>query len=231
MLPAQKIWRIQMLIELVNICKSYGVETNRITVLRNISIGVDFKEFIAIMGKSGCGKTTLINILATIIKPDSGDYFFDEEDISAYKENELAVLKRRNISVVFQDFNLIEDLDIKNNIILPFIFDKSQYDKEYLEKILKDLDIDKIMDKYPEEISGGEKQRVAIARALLIKPKVILADEPTGNLDSENSAIVIKMLRKCVDEYGSTVVMVTHDYDMAKNADRIYEMSDGKIIR
>lgn len=220
-----------MLIELTKISKRYGSDKTEVAALKEIELRVDKKEFVAVMGKSGCGKTTLINILGTILKPDEGQYLFDGKNIIKYTEKELAALKRSSISIVFQSFNLIDELDIKNNITLPFIFDKKEYDKEYFESIVKDLEIEDVLSKYPDEISGGEKQRVAIARALLVKPKLILADEPTGNLDSENSEKVIRLLKKCVDSYGSTVIMVTHDIDMARFADRILEMSDGKMIK
>ena len=220
-----------MLIELTKISKRYGSDKTEVAALKEIELRVDKKEFVAVMGKSGCGKTTLINILGTILKPDEGQYLFDGKNIIKYTEKELAALKRSSISIVFQSFNLIDELDIKNNITLPFIFDKKEYDKEYFESIVKDLEIEDALSKYPDEISGGEKQRVAIARALLVKPKLILADEPTGNLDSENSEKVIRLLKKCVDSYGSTVIMVTHDIDMARFADRILEMSDGKMIK
>ena len=220
-----------MLIELTKISKRYGSDKTEVAALKEIELRVDKKEFVAVMGKSGCGKTTLINILGTILKPDEGQYLFDGKNIIKYTEKELAALKRSSISIVFQSFNLIDELDIKNNITLPFIFDKKEYDKEYFESIVKDLEIEDVLSKYPDEISGGEKQRVAIARALLVKPKLILADEPTGNLDSENSEKVIRLIKKCVDSYGSTVIMVTHDIDMARFADRILEMSDGKMIK
>ncbi|MBO4922436.1 MAG: ABC transporter ATP-binding protein [Lachnospiraceae bacterium] len=220
-----------MLIELTKISKRYGSGETEVEALKDIDLRVNKKEFVAVMGKSGCGKTTLINILGTIIKPDTGRYMFDGNDITKYSEKKLATLKRSSISIVFQSFNLVDELDIKNNIILPFIFDKKEYDKDYLESIIKDLEIKDILNKYPDEVSGGEKQRVAIARALLVKPQLILADEPTGNLDSENSEKVVRLLKKCVDDYGSTVIMVTHDIDMTELADRILEMSDGKMIK
>ena len=219
-----------MLIKLTDISKKYGRGENEVVALKGINLSISKKEFVAVMGKSGCGKTTLINILGTILKPDEGQYLFDGENITKCAEKELAALKRSSISIIFQSFNLIDELDIKNNITLPFVFDKKEYDKEYFESVVKDLEIEGILSKYPDEISGGEKQRAAIARALLVKPKLILADEPTGNLDSENSEKVIRLLKKCVDNYGSTVIMVTHDIDMAGFADRILEMSDGKMI-
>lgn len=219
-----------MLISLKNIVKQYGSGENAVQALKNIDFEVSQNEFVAIMGKSGCGKTTLINIMATILLPDSGSYILDGKEVETLEEWELAVCKRRTVAVIFQNYNLVEELTVQNNIILPFIFDKRKYEQEYFEQIVKDLEIEGMIKKYPPQLSGGEKQRVAIARALLIKPKVILADEPTGNLDNENAVRVIKLLRLCVDEYKQTVVMVTHDRDMAEYTDRIVMMQDGRIM-
>lgn len=219
-----------MLIYLNNIGKQYGNGENAVHALQNVNLTIDQNQFVAIMGKSGCGKTTLINIMATILLPDSGTYYLNGRAVNEFSESELSACKRRTVAVVFQNYNLVEELTIQNNIILPFIFDKRKYDHEYLQKIVDDLEIAQITGKYPAQLSGGEKQRVAIARALLIKPKVILADEPTGNLDVENAARVMEILRLCTDAYKQTVVMVTHDKDMAQYADRIVNMKDGRIV-
>ena len=221
---------IIMLISLKDIVKQYGSGENAVHALKGVDFAIDQKEFVAIMGKSGCGKTTLINIMATILLPDSGTYELDGKMIHEFGEQELAICKRRTVAVIFQNYNLVEELTIENNIILPFLFDKRKYDRSYFERIVEDLGIGSLIEKYPAQLSGGEKQRAAIARALLIQPKVILADEPTGNLDDENAARVMSMLRLCVDAYQQTVVMVTHDKDMAQYADRIVTMRDGKIV-
>lgn len=219
-----------MLIELSNVAKQYGRGENVVHALKNISLTINPNEFVAIMGKSGCGKTTLINIMATILLPDSGTYYLDGRAINEFSEPELAACKRRTVAVIFQNYNLVEELTIHNNIILPFLFDKREYDREYFNRIVEDLGIGQLVGKYPTQLSGGEKQRAAIARALLVKPKVILADEPTGNLDDENAARVMEILRLCVDNYKQTVVMVTHDKDMAQYADRIVNMKDGRVV-
>lgn len=219
-----------MLISLKNIIKQYGSGENAVQALKGVNFDIKEKEFVAIMGKSGCGKTTLINIMATILLPDSGMYELDGKKINEFEEKELAVCKRRTVAVIFQNYNLVEELTIENNIILPFLFDKREYDRSYFERVVEDLGIHSLIAKYPAQLSGGEKQRAAIARALLIQPKVILADEPTGNLDDENAARVMSMLRLCVDEYQQTVVMVTHDKDMAQYADRIVMMHNGRIV-
>ncbi len=218
-----------MLIELQNITKQYGSGDSAVQALKQLDFAVKQNEFVAIMGKSGCGKTTLINIMATILLPDSGSYRLDGMEVEKFTEKEFAALKRKTIAVIFQHYNLVEELTIQNNIILPFVFDKRSYDKAYFKRIVEDLGINGILNKYPSQLSGGEKQRAAIARALLIQPKVILADEPTGNLDGENADKVMQMLRLCVDTYGQTVVMVTHDNDMAQYADRIVMMCEGKL--
>ncbi len=219
-----------MLIELKNISKKYGSGENATIALNGINLSIDRNEFVAIMGKSGCGKTTLLNVMATILAPDSGTYYFDGEDTGSFSEKRLAMCKRRTIAVIFQDYNLVEELTLYNNIILPFVFDKREFDWDLLKEITESLGIGGLLKKYPDQISGGEKQRTAIARALLIQPKVILADEPTGNLDEESAKHVASLLRLCTDKYHCSVVMVTHDQDMASYADRIIHMHNGKTV-
>lgn len=219
-----------MLISLTNIRKQYGSGESAVLALKDVNFSVEENEFVAIMGKSGCGKTTLLNIMATILRPDGGEYVLEGENVNEFSEKQRAVCKRRNLAVIFQNYNLIDELTIKNNIILPFVFDRRDYDKDFLNSVVKDLKIEHILNKYPTQLSGGEKQRAAIARALLIRPRVILADEPTGNLDYENALAVMELLQRCVKEYHQTVVMVTHDDEMAGFADRIATMRDGNII-
>lgn len=218
------------MIRLNKINKSFGEGESEVHVLKNLSLEVKDGEFVAIMGKSGCGKTTLLNILGTLEQIDSGEYFLSEKNISVLHEKEKCKLRRTKVATIYQNYNLVEDLNVYDNIILPFIFDHGSYDKEYLMNLAKELDVDRLLYKKSGLLSGGEKQRVAIVRALLQKPDVILADEPTGNLDSVNSEIVIKALKKGSDDYNQTIVMVTHDKDIAEYADRIIQMKDGKII-
>lgn len=218
------------MIRLNKINKSFGEGESEVHVLKNLSLEVKDGEFVAIMGKSGCGKTTLLNILGTLEQVDSGEYFLSEKNISVLHEKEKCKLRRTKVATIYQNYNLVEDLNVYDNIILPFIFDHGSYDKEYLMNLAKELDVDRLLYKKSGLLSGGEKQRVAIVRALLQKPDVILADEPTGNLDSVNSEIVIKALKKGSDDYNQTIVMVTHDKDIAEYADRIIQMKDGKII-
>lgn len=219
-----------MLIELRKITKRYGTGESLVWALREVNLSVEEQEFVSIMGKSGCGKTTLLNILGTSLCPDGGTYLFDGEDVGGFGEKQLAVCKRRKIAHIFQSYNLVEELTVRNNITLPFVFDRREYEKDFLETIVQDLDIGHIMDKYPSQLSGGEKQRAAVARALLVRPRVILADEPTGNLDYENAAGVMGLLRRCVEDYRQTVVLVTHDSEMADYADRTLHMKDGSIV-
>lgn len=219
------------MIELNKIKKSFGEGLSKVDVLKNISLKVEDGEFVAIMGKSGCGKTTLLNILGTLQSVDSGEYLLSGEDITNISEKARCALRRRKIAIIYQNYNIMEDLTVLDNAVLPFVFDKRSYDKEYLDKLAESLELDKLMSKRAGVLSGGEKQRVAIMRALLQKPEVILADEPTGNLDSVNSDKVIETLKKGNLEYKQTIIMVTHDKEIAEQADRIVYMKDGEIRR
>lgn len=219
------------MIKLNKINKSFGEELSGVHVLKNLSLDVNTGEFVAIMGKSGCGKTTLLNILGTLENADSGEYFLGDRNMSALSEKEKCKLRRTKIAIIYQSYNLVEDLNVYDNIVLPFVFDKSKWDEDYLKELIKELDIEKLLYRKAGLLSGGEKQRVAIARALLQRPAVILADEPTGNLDSVNSEIVMDALVKGNKIHNQTIVMVTHDKDMAEKADRIIYMKDGEIQR
>ena len=218
------------MLKLKNISKSYGSDGSLVKALREVDFELVENEFVAIMGKSGCGKTTLINVLAALIKPDEGSYWFGSEDVCLMSEKQRAEFRRRNVSVIFQNYNLVEELNGVNNIILPYVFEHRKHDAGQLEKIADDLGISHVLKKLPSEMSGGEKQRIAIARTLLLRPQVILADEPTGNLDKENAIRIMDVLRMCRDKYGQAIVLVTHDRDMAEYADRIISMSDGRIM-
>lgn len=219
------------MIKLNKINKSFGEELSGVHVLKNLSLDVNTGEFVAIMGKSGCGKTTLLNILGTLENADSGEYFLGDRNMSTFSEKEKCKLRRTKIAIIYQSYNLVEDLNVYDNIVLPFVFDKSKWDEDYLKELIKELDIEKLLYRKAGLLSGGEKQRVAIARALLQRPAVILADEPTGNLDSVNSEIVMDALVKGNKIHNQTIVMVTHDKDMAEKADRIIYMKDGEIQR
>lgn len=219
-----------MIINSTGLVKKYGVGESEVIALNEINFCAQNNEFIAIMGKSGCGKTTLINILATLDFPDSGEYYLEDTLVSKLSEKQLAKLKRSKVAVIFQNYNLVEEITIQENIVLPFVFDKRSYNENYFDEIVTDLGLREKLNKYPSQLSGGEKQRVSIARALMIQPAVILADEPTGNLDSYNAINVVKMLKTCSQKYNQTVIMVTHDRELADFADRIVFMQDGRII-
>ncbi|HWT76873.1 MAG TPA: ABC transporter ATP-binding protein [Mobilitalea sp.] len=219
-----------MIINAKELVKKYGDGESEVIALNSINFSAQSDEFIAIMGRSGCGKTTLINILATLDFPDTGEYYLDDTLVSKLSEKQLAQIKRRKVAVIFQNYNLVEEITVHENLILPFVFDKRNYDKNYFDEIVTDLGLKEKLNKYPAQLSGGEKQRVSIARALMIKPVVILADEPTGNLDYSNAINVVKMLKTCSQKYKQTVVMVTHDRELADFADRIVFMQDGQII-
>ena len=218
------------MIRLKDIHKSFGIGEAEVKALNGVTLDIEDKEFVAVMGPSGCGKSTLINVLATLHIPDSGEYTLNNVRMTGLSNDMKAELRRRKIAVIFQDYNLVSELTINNNIVLPFVFDHRKYDENEYEKIVNKLEISDVLKRYPNEISGGQKQRAAIARALLINPDIILADEPTGNLDKKNSINVVEMLRTCVDNFGRTVFMVTHDAEIAGYSDRIIYLQDGKAV-
>lgn len=219
-----------MLIRLQNITKSYGETEPKVTAINKLDLAIDTNEQVAIMGKSGCGKTTLINVLSTIDYPTEGKYYFDDIEVNNMNEKALAKFRRQQVSIIFQAYNLMPELTVRENILLPLIFDGKKVDSAYLNEIVSALMIHDRLSYFPHQLSGGQQQRVAIARALIMKPAVILADEPTGNLDSKTGQEVISLILTCCKKYGQTLVLVTHDHGIAQHASRLIEMSDGKII-
>lgn len=212
-----------------NLCKYYGSGENEVKALQNVNIEIEREEFVAVVGKSGSGKSTLLHMLGGLDHPTDGKVYIGKKSIFSYKEDELAVFRRRKIGFIFQSFNLISSLNVWENIIFPISLDGKKIDEEFLKDIVQTLGLEKKLHNLPNTLSGGQQQRVAIARAIASKPEILLADEPTGNLDSETSAEVMGMLKMSVEKYGQTLVMITHDEDIAQIADRILVIEDGKV--
>lgn len=209
--------------------KQYGQGDNLVHALDDVSLSVLAGEFVAIVGSSGSGKTTLLHLMGGLDCPTSGHVFLEDTDIYELDEEERTVLRREGIGFVFQDFNLIPALPVYDNIVLPLELDDGELDEEYLECIVDMLGLRDKLTAYPEQLSGGQKQRVAIARALIMKPQLILADEPTGNLDSRNSRQVLRLMQETSKKLGQTIVMITHNEEIARMADRQIQIEDGKI--
>ena len=213
-----------------NVCKIYGKGNNQVKALDNVSVRIEDNKFTAIIGKSGSGKSTLINMISGLDYPDKGTVTVGDIEISSLSENEKIIFRRKNIGVIFQNYNLLPELNVYENIILPIALDKKKIDEYFLSKVLLQLDINEKIYEYPNNLSGGEQQRIAIARALLSKPQIIIADEPTGNLDGDNSANVIHLLKTICKEFKQTVIIVTHDLEIACGADAVIKLKDGKIV-
>jgi len=212
--------------------KVFILGTNKIYAVNEVSFSVHEGEFVSIVGPSGSGKTTLLNLIGTLERPTRGTYIFDDKDMNALSLSELATFRRKNLGFVFQFFNLIDSLTSFENIELPLVFDGVPYEqrKKKVLSLLKEFDLMYLKDKFPEEISSGERQRVAIMRALVNDPKLLLADEPTGNLDTKTGIAVLSLFEELNKNKGITILMVTHDLSAAKRARRILHMRDGKII-
>lgn len=217
------------ILEVRNISKTYGKGESAVHALKNVSFSVQKGEFIAIVGESGSGKSTLLNMTGGLDTPTSGEIFIDGKNIFTMKESKLTIFRRRNIGFIFQNFNLIPELTVEQNIIFPILLDYQKPDKKYLEELLDILKLKERRNHLPSQLSGGQQQRVAIGRALITRPSIILADEPTGNLDTHNSSEVITLLKEAAKKYEQTIVMITHSQSIAQTADRILEVSDGVL--
>lgn len=210
--------------------KIYGEKDNIVKALDNVSIEVEEGEFVAIIGTSGSGKSTLLNMIGGLDKPTSGETIISNKIISDMSDEELTIFRRRNIGFIFQNYNLVPILNVYENIVLPIELDGVRIDKEYVNSVIKILGLENKLNNMPNNLSGGQQQRVAIARALATKPSLILADEPTGNLDSKTSMDVIGLLKMTSNRFNQTMVMITHNEEIAQLADRIIRIEDGKVV-
>ena len=217
------------LLEVNNICKTYGSGETAVKALKDVSFSVPKGEYVAIVGESGSGKSTLLNMIGALDAPTSGRVIIDGKDIFAMNDRKLTVFRRRNIGFIFQAFNLVPELTAEQNIIFPLLLDYQKPDRKYLEELLSVLNLKERRHHLPSQLSGGQQQRVAIGRALLTRPALILADEPTGNLDTQNTSEVIALLKEASKKYEQTIVMITHSRSIAQTADRILQVSDGVL--
>ena len=217
------------LLEVKNLSKTYGAGETAVQALKDASFSVPKGEFVAVVGESGSGKSTLLKMIGALDTPTSGKVFIDGKDIFSMKEANLTVFRRRNIGFIFQSFNLIPELTVEQNIIFPILLDYQKPDLKYLEELLEVLNLDSRRKHLPSQLSGGQQQRVAIGRALMTRPSLILADEPTGNLDSQNSSEVIALLKEASRKYEQTIIMITHNRSIAQTADRVLQVSDGVL--
>lgn len=218
------------ILKVENLTKTYGSGENFVNAVDDVSFSVEKGEFVAIVGASGSGKSTLLHLIGGVDRPTSGKIFVDGNDISKMNDDKLAVFRRRQVGIVYQFYNLIPILTVEENITLPCDLDGRGVDRERLEMILDSFGLRARRKHLPNQLSGGQQQRTSIARALINNPSLVLADEPTGNLDSKSSEEVMSMLKMCNQSYGQTVIMITHNLDIAKQADRIITISDGKIV-
>lgn len=219
------------ILKVENLCKQYGKGENKVTALDNVSFTVNKGEFVAIVGASGSGKSTLLHLIGGVDRPTSGKVFIDGKDIYKFNDDELAIFRRRQVGLIYQFYNLIPILNVEENITLPLSLDNRQIDKERLNEMLKTLGLEKRRNHLPNELSGGQQQRTSIGRALITNPTIILADEPTGNLDSKSSDEIVALLKKTNKELKQTIIMITHNMEIAKIADRIIKIEDGKIVK
>uniref|UniRef100_UPI00402586F7 ABC transporter ATP-binding protein n=1 Tax=Eubacterium sp. TaxID=142586 RepID=UPI00402586F7 len=219
------------ILEIQNLSKTYGKGDTMVKALDNVSFSVDKGEFVAIVGPSGSGKSTLLHILGGVDTPTSGKVIIDKTDISKLDETALAIFRRRQIGLVYQFYNLIPILTVEENLTLPLLLDGRKPDKRQIADMVERLGLSKRLTHLPNQLSGGQQQRVSIGRALINNPAIMLADEPTGNLDSENSKEIVSLLRRFNKEFNQTVIIITHDERIALSADRVISIEDGKIVR
>ena len=217
------------LLEVNDICKTYGSGETAVHALKKVSFSVPKGEYVAIVGESGSGKSTLLNMIGALDMPTSGKVTIGGKEIFSMNDSKLTVFRRRNIGFIFQAFNLVPELTVEQNIIFPVLLDYQKPDQKYLEELLAVLNLKERRNHLPSQLSGGQQQRVAIGRALITRPSLILADEPTGNLDTQNSSEVITLLKEASRKYEQTIIMITHNRSIAQSADRILQVSDGVL--
>lgn len=217
------------LLQVTHISKTYGSGEAAVRALKNVSFSVPKGEFVAIVGESGSGKSTLLNMIGALDTPTSGKVLINGKDVFAMKEKSLTVFRRRNIGFIFQAFNLIPELSVEQNMIFPLLLDHRRPNRKYLEELLAVLGLENRREHLPSQLSGGQQQRAAIGRALMTQPSLVLADEPTGNLDSQNSSEVLALLKDTARKYEQTVIMITHNPAMAHTADRVFQVNDGVL--
>lgn len=212
------------------ITKIYGSSENQVYAVNEVSFSVEQGEFVAIVGSSGSGKSTLMHMLGGVDRPTSGKVFIENEDIYQLSDDKLAIFRRRQVGLIYQFFNLVPVLNVEENMTLPVELDGKVPDKEFFKELVNTLDLENRLRHLPNELSGGQQQRVAIGRALMNRPAILLADEPTGNLDSKASAEIMELLKVFNQKYKQTLVMITHDLELAKQADRVLNMEDGRLV-
>lgn len=217
------------ILKVENLTKSYGKGEAKVDAIKNINLSINKGEFVAIIGPSGSGKSTLLHLLGGVDKPTSGKVYINDVDIYNLKEKDLSIFRRRNVGLIYQFYNLIPVLSVKENILLPAELDNRKIDKDYLDDLLKTLGLKERANHLPNELSGGQQQRTSIGRALINRPSIVLVDEPTGNLDSKNSKEVLELLKLSVRKYNQTLIMITHDTSIALQADRVITIEDGTI--
>ena len=219
------------ILKVENLTKIYGKGETKVTALDNVSFTVNKGEFVAIVGASGSGKSTLLHLIGGVDRPTSGTVYIDGKDIYKFNDDELAIFRRRQVGLIYQFYNLIPILNVEENITLPLSLDNRDVNKKKLDDLIKLLGLSDRRNHLPNELSGGQQQRTSIGRAMITSPAIILADEPTGNLDSKSSDEIVELLKKSNRDYNQTIVMITHNMDIAKEADRIIKIEDGKVVK
>lgn len=219
------------ILRIENLSKVYGKGKNKVVAVDDVNFSVEKGEFVAIVGRSGGGKSTLLHLIGGVDEASNGNIFIDNTKVSNLSKDKMAVFRRRNIGIIYQFYNLIPILSVKENITLPLLLDNKTIDEKLLDDTIKYVGLERRVNHLPNELSGGEQQRVSIARAIITKPLLILADEPTGNLDTKRSKEIMDLLKKYNKEYNQTIILITHDLNVAKEADRIITIEDGKIIK